>query len=82
MTSSQLREDSTTISLSLLTSLSIFIVGLNSLSLTCRAGQSESMFVLESHLGSHPGHRGAVNTDQDVLRLDVGVDDPADIVEI
>ena len=53
-----------------------------SLSLTCRAGQSETMFVLEGHLGSHPSHRGAVNTDQDVLRLDVGVDDPADIVEI
>ena len=38
--------------------------------------------MLEGDLGRHPGHGGAVHTDEDVLRLDVGVDDTADIVQI
>ena len=61
---------------------SLICLMLETISQTCGARYSEAMFVLESHLGSHPRHCGAVHTDQDVLRLDVGVDDPADIVEI
>ena len=50
--------------------------------LTCGARKSEAVFVLEGDLGGHPGHCGAVNTDQDVLGLDISVDNAADIVEI
>ena len=38
--------------------------------------------MLEGDLGRHPGHGGAVHADQDVLRLDVGVDDPTLGVEV
>ena len=61
---------------------SLIFLMFETISLTCRARYSEAMFVLEGHLGRHPRHCGAVDTDQDVLRLYVGVDDPADIVEI
>ena len=40
------------------------------------------MFLTESSLGSHPGDLLPPYADQDVLRLDVGVDDTADIVQI
>ena len=49
---------------------------------TCRFRHLNSVFVAVGGLSSHPGDLRVFHADEDVFRLDVGVDNFAHVVEI